>query len=78
MKISVDTEGIMTAIYSDSLAPLVEEGTADIKRVSNVEPCPGGWKAYLNDGTVLGPFKLRQEALDAEVKYLEGELFGKE
>ena len=37
-------------------------------------PCPRG--VLRHDGTVqMGPFKLRAEALDAEIAYLEAQLF---
>ena len=36
------------------------------------------WTAAMNDGTLLGPYRLREEALRAEVKYLEAKLFGQE
>lgn len=69
-------DGIMTFIYSDENVDLLKEGESTIERVSNVEPVPGGWKAYmLEDGAVLGPFKLRSEALEAEIKYLEEKMF---
>lgn len=65
----------LTFIYSDLLADLLKEGKAEIRRVSNVEPCEGGWSAQMINGPLLGPFRLRSEALAAEIKYLEKELF---
>jgi hypothetical protein len=72
--------GVMRFIYSDALAPLVaemtpREGDAQVlRRVSNVEPTADGrWTADMrlfDGGPVLGPFTLRQDALDAEVAYL--------
>jgi hypothetical protein len=85
MKLSISRDGTITAIYSDSLAPLIE-GAANvaITRASNVEPDQfGQWWATMhasandriNPGRVFGPFKLRSEALAAEVAYLEARLF---
>jgi hypothetical protein len=72
----VPLRGDITAIYSDDLASLIEEmgGEVDIKRASHVEPTTDGqWTADLSPvgGPVLGPFKLRQVALDEEVKWLQ-------
>lgn len=76
MKIAIDEAGIITMIYDDEFIDLYDEGNTHITRVSSVEPTIGGqWKASMRDGTVLGPYRLRQEALDAEVKYLEAKLF---
>ena len=33
-----------------------------------------GWLATMNDGTKIGPFRLRETALAAEVDYLERQL----
>lgn len=75
MKIFIPLEGDVKFIYSDDLAGLLQIGEASIERASNVEPCKeGGWTAEMKDGTVLGPYPLRQIALDAEVKYLEERL----
>lgn len=65
------------AIYSDALAGLLAKGESQIIRASHVEPCAGGWSADLSpvQGPVLGPFPLRQTALDAEVAWLESHLF---
>lgn len=73
-RLSVSNQGITTLIYSDIHADLLSEGKATIKRVSNVEPSDGGWVASMFDGTKLGPYKLRQQALDEEVKYIEEKL----
>jgi hypothetical protein len=70
--------GTVHAIYSDGLAKLIEESdTVSISRASHVEPTPDGqWTADMSPvaGPVLGPFRLRQEALDAEVAWLEQHL----
>lgn len=78
--LSVSDKGVITAIYDDRLQFLIKEAKEYlIKRVSHVEPAEngrGGWLATMDDGTKLGPFDTRQEALDEEVKYLERRLFG--
>jgi hypothetical protein len=78
LALSVDPNGIITTIYSDALADLLDEGQATVTRASHVEPAScGGWIADMSpvDGPTLGPFRLRQEALDAEVEYLKAKLF---
>ena len=76
-KLAVAPEGTITAIYSDSLADLLAEGRTEIVRASAVEPTQDGtgWLAAMNNGPILGPFRLRQEALNAEVAFLERQLF---
>ena len=75
-KLSISRSGSITAIYDDVHADLMTKGKAQVRRASNVEPAPqGGWTATMTDGTVLGPYRLRKDALDAEVAYLESKLF---
>lgn len=74
LTISISPDAVITFIYTDLLADLLTEGKAEIRRVSNVEPCEGGWSASMEDGTVLGPYRLRQEALGAEIAYIERNL----
>lgn len=76
-KLRIAPDGEVTAIYDDILAGLLKEGAARIERASFVEPPPtgDGWLATMSDGTVLGPFSLRKEALEAEVGYLEEKMF---
>jgi len=71
--LSFDDDGNARFIYSDEIAFMLEEGDATVTRASHVEPAArGGWEADMgpSDGPVLGPFKLRSEALDAEVAWL--------
>lgn len=78
LRFSISNSGRVRAIYSDELAPLIESHGGQVRRASHVEPDPaGGWQADLAPvgGPVLGPFQLRQEALDAEVEYLEHMMF---
>lgn len=76
MKLSLK-DGKVLAIYSDDLADLASKAShVEIRRASAVEPTPEGqWTATMTDGTVLGPYRLRSEALTAEVAYLESKLF---
>jgi hypothetical protein len=70
--LKISRKGTITAIYSDELAGLIDQGRAEIRRASHVEPTEGGWAADLAPvgGPILGPFKLRQDALQAEVAWL--------
>ena len=77
--IFVRPDGTVDFLYEDGLRPLLELGSATITRASHVEPTPDGWwTADLSPrgGPVLGPFTLRQEALDAERAWLEVHLLG--
>jgi hypothetical protein len=69
--------GKLTMIYHDVHAGLLAQGKASITRASNVEPTTDGkgWQATMSDGTVLPATTLRQDALAAEVEYLERKLF---
>lgn len=77
MKLIIGKDGRkIKCIYSDVAKPILEAlGKLNIKRVSHVEPDENGkWWADmspLRSGIRLGPFNLRQEALDAEIKWLE-------
>ena len=72
MEIIIARDGAVRFVYSDALAGLLSKGEARTARASHVEPGPGGWFADLAPvrGPKLGPFGLRQEALDAEVRWL--------
>jgi hypothetical protein len=79
-QLRIDLSGTITMVYSDELAPLMEEGTASIKRASHVEPTPDGkWTADLSPvgGPILGPMNLRAEALAAEVEWLSVNVIGR-
>lgn len=69
---SVAPDGALHFIYDDPLAPFLDLGDANIKRASHVEPKETLWFAdlVLVGGPVLGPYKLRTEALEAEVAWL--------
>lgn len=72
LTINVLPTGTVQAIWSDELVDLAEQGDAAIRRVSHVEPGQGGWTADMGPvgGPVLGPFRKRGEALDAEINWL--------
>lgn len=73
-QIVINSDGSIEFIYSDELRDLVEEGVSTITRISNVEPEGTKWVATMLDGVRLGPFNLRQQALNAEIEYLNKEM----
>lgn len=75
--INVDSKGRLVFIYSDDLTCLFELGKTNISRASNVEPTEDGqWIADMapSQGPKLGPYPLRQTALDEEVIWLRNRL----
>jgi hypothetical protein len=73
MDLVVLPDGTVRAIYAEVI-DLTNLGSALISRASHVEPdSQGRWMADLSpvSGPVLGPFKLRSEALTAELDWLE-------
>lgn len=78
MNLIVDRDGSVRGIYGEEIA-LDALGPLKIKRASHVEPdeC-GRWLADLSPvgGPILGPFRGRIEALEAEVAWLEANWFG--
>jgi hypothetical protein len=77
IRLAITPSGTVSAIHDDELAGLFGEGTVRISRASMVEPTADGqWTAEMvADGTVLGPYKLRSEALAAERDWLEERMF---
>jgi hypothetical protein len=74
----INPDGSLEFIYNDELRDLVDQGDATITRVSNVEPNENGeWIASMCDGAHLGPYRFRQDALDAEVEHIYEHLLGK-
>jgi hypothetical protein len=77
IEISVHPDGTLAAIHNDALADLCDEGKAEVKRASHVEPIDGGdfinWVADLSPmgGPKLQPRRLRSEALADEVAWLK-------
>ena len=77
MKIKINPDGTMTFVYSDQLRPLFDEGEAQIKRASHVEPTDDGrWQADLSPvgGPVLAATDQRSDSLAAEVEWLDREI----
>jgi hypothetical protein len=72
MELVVDAGGSVRCIYDEAL-DLRELGQLQITRASHVEPdAEGYWWADMGpvDGPVLGPFRNRSEALEAERGWL--------
>ena len=71
-------------VYLDELKDLLDMGKSTIKRASHVEPIETDgqimWQADISPigGPKLGPFPLRKDALDAEIKWIEEHGLGKE
>lgn len=78
--LKINCDGEISSIYSDDLAGLMEQcEEVRIERASHVEPTADGqWTADLAPvgGPVLGPYKLREKALQEEVKWLQANIFG--
>lgn len=72
ISIRIDENGDMLFVYSDEMLDLMNEGEAQIERASHVEPCGTEWTADMAPvgGPVLGPFKTRQEGLQAEQDWI--------
>jgi hypothetical protein len=71
--LTIDIDGTVRFVYSDSLVEYLDLGKSTVVRASHVEPNADGlWIADLgpSGGPQLGPFRLRQEALDAELEWL--------
>ena len=74
MQILILPNGTAKCLYAEEL-DLQALGRISIERGSHVEPTKDGqWTADLSpvDGPLLGPFKSRSQALDAEWEWLEG------
>jgi hypothetical protein len=73
VEIVIDKAGTIRCLYKDELSELLDAGRATVRRASHVEPAEGGWTADMSPvgGPVLGPYRLRGEALAAEVRWLE-------
>lgn len=73
MQIVITPVGTIRCLYAETL-DLHTFGQPEIRRGSYVEPSTDGqWLADLAPvcGPVLGPYRLRNEALTAEVAWLE-------
>ena len=76
-EITIRPDGSLQFIWDDELADLLDQGQGRVSRASHVEPnVHGQWEADLAPvgGPVLGPFRLRQQALDEEVAWLRTHL----
>ena len=77
--IDVAPDGTARCIYDDDFADFIRSlGNVTITRASHVEPtAEGEWEADMSPagGPVLGPFRLRREALAAERKWLLTNVF---
>lgn len=77
MKIKIGSDGTITHVY-DERVDLSRLGNTTIKRASHVEPTVSNeWTADMrpSGGGILGPFDTRTEALEAEIKWLEENIF---
>ena len=73
MDLLIDAAGQIRCLY-DEAVDLASLGPLTIARGSHVEPTKNGqWTADMSpvDGPVLGPYRQRTEALDAERQWLE-------
>ena len=74
--VSIEPDGMLRLIYSDTLRELLQEGEASISRASHIEPVATdegiAWTADLSPvgGPLLGPFPTREAALHEEVQWL--------
>lgn len=73
--VTIGADATARMIYSDACVGILEQGASHVRRASHVEPSDdgSGWTADLSPvgGPTLGPYKLRQAALDAEVAWLQ-------
>ena len=72
MQIVIKPTGVFIGIYSDSFE-YENIGRPQIRRASHVEPdTTGHWFADMSpiDGPTLGPFDKRNEAIDAELEFI--------
>ena len=72
--ITIEDDGTLVFVHTDALVDLMDQGRSETRRVSEVEPAPGGgWTARMicdEAAPVLGPFRTRGEALAAERQWL--------
>ena len=76
MELFITPTGQVRCLYDEDL-DLGSLGSLTIHRASHVEPTDGGrWTADLSPigGPTLGPFAQRSQALEAEVRWIEGHL----
>jgi hypothetical protein len=76
MKLIIQKNGAVGGIYSETI-DLSAFGAPEIRRASHLEPDEAGqWTANLApvNGPVLGPVKVRSDALKAEHEYIDEHL----
>ena len=74
MEITLLVGASVEAIYDDESVELLRGlGNISIRRASHVEPEGDGWSADMSPvgGPVLSGFSKRQDAIDAEIKWLK-------
>jgi hypothetical protein len=73
IELTIDTDGLVSAIWDDALADLVQLGECRVERASLVEWDGTGWSADLSpvDGPVLESVPRREDALAAEKDWLK-------
>jgi len=72
MELVVESNGAVRCVYAEEV-DLDSLGQVSIRRGSHVEPTQDGeWTADLSPvgGPVLGPYKKRTDAIDAELAWL--------
>lgn len=82
LSLRVDSNGNVTFVYHDKLKQVLKcLGAMNVFRASHVEPDENGeWFVDIPpldgkyQGEFLGPFKFREQALKAEVKWLKKNL----
>jgi len=77
MLIQFSEDGTAKSVYSEKI-DLNELGKVAHNRASHVEPNENGeWIADLSPvgGPTLGPFKLRSEAIQNEIEWIETKIF---
>lgn len=75
MKLIIDQRGTARFIHDDDLTDIMRDtgATITIRRASHVEPdASGAWHADMSPvgGPILGAFRTRRAALDAEREWL--------
>lgn len=73
MQLVISRDGVVRCLYTEQI-DLSVLGPLAVRRASHVEPDEEGqWYADLSpvNGPKLGPYRLRSQALEAEVRWLE-------
>ena len=72
IELTIDNDGLVSAIWNDALADLTELGECRVERASHIEWDGSGWSVDLSPvgGPVLNGFRRRRDALAAEHDWL--------